>query len=83
MVFPREPKGDKSREGKGNREETKPVESCLGVTCKLEQSQILVPCRASNGRGKQQLMFGAVLYCSRLQHPWDLGLIKVLLPFQR
>ena len=38
MVFPREPKGERSREGKGKREETKSVESCLRVTCEWEQS---------------------------------------------
>lgn len=44
MVFSREPKGERSRKGKGKREETKSVESCLRDTCKLEQSQILASC---------------------------------------
>lgn len=52
MVFLREPKGERSGEVKGKREETKSVESCLRVTGKLEQSQILAFYWASNRRGR-------------------------------
>lgn len=71
MAFPREPKGKRSREVKGKREESKSVESCLRVTCKLEQSQILhLTEQAIGGEGK--LVFLVVLYWKMRRHPQDL-----------
>lgn len=68
---PRGTKGWEVEEGKGQREETKSVESCWRVTCKFKQSQILASYWASQG-GEGKLVFLAVVYWKIWWYPQDL-----------